>query len=448
MYSVEFWFSFIFLTIICIASFLKPKLAVYLLIIVIPFHFFLTNLIIHQFNIPERLHRVVHAWKDFVLFASFSGVLLEWSLKKYRHNKRWIVDNRPIILFILTGLLAFPLSGNIVASVEGFRTIFEYVFLYLLTVSLIRKPQEVRKMIHIILIIGTVVAIYGIYQYFFGMSSYILLLGESATEYSMLFYGGQMRIASTAASPNGLGFYLMMTILLSFGIYRRDISKPYKIEIIFSTVIMFICLLFTQSRASWVGGAIGLFVFVIIGKNKKLLIYIPIMLIAGLILSPPAIRMRANSIVDLNDPFTSVRLFLWKDNLSRFMSRPMGYGIGTMGHLGNRYRSGFESIVDNNYLKILLEMGLQGLIAFVWLLYSLFKKGIRSHRDFANQHLSYIPACLLSSLAAFAITGLFANAWEILPGGAYFWILAGFLMAFANTKLPSNVVKIREVHNA
>ena len=169
---------------------------------------------------------------------------------------------------------------------------------------------------------------------------------------------------------------------------------------------------------------------------KKIVVcLLGLILLAGIFMSSPASRHRIELAkkefysTEQQTKETSVgyRLNFWNNSVALL---PEYFAIGTgTGGFEKAYakqvegKSGVEAVVTgdphNQYLKLLIEHGIFGLIIFLAVLILLFQQ--RCSRPYKQ-----IGA---ATLAAFSVTSLFNSHFSTFNEGQFIWILAGSLLA-------------------
>lgn len=88
-----------------------------------------------------------------------------------------------------------------------------------------------------------------------------------------------------------------------------------------------------------------------------------------------------------------------------------------------------RTLVDNQYLKTFVEMGLIGLLIYAWLFWRFAKGAWQLVREGGERHKKIIGLWSAGFLAAFVVQGFFIDIWDIFPTNAMFWIVGGLLAA-------------------
>jgi len=69
-------------------------------------------------------------------------------------------------------------------------------------------------------------------------------------------------------------------------------------------------------------------------------------------------------------------------------------------------------VVHNIYLLIMAEIGLPGLLAFLWLMGAALRLGLREYRR-EQDWMGLVSLGIVCGLTAFLVAGLFDNSWRV-----------------------------------
>ncbi len=116
------------------------------------------------------------------------------------------------------------------------------------------------------------------------------------------------------------------------------------------------------------------------------------------------------------DTSTSARLFVMQNILRDFPKQPLlGYGVTGYG------------FVDGQYPRVLIEMGLLGMAAWLFLIFSLFREGLRSLRSTDDRWERGLSIGFIAGLAGLMIHALASNTFIIVRIMEPFWFIAGIV---------------------
>ena len=186
----------------------------------------------------------------------------------------------PVLLPILFLVVAYLLSTGLSVArfvswwgsyqrLQGTYTFLTYVIIALLTLSHLRRPDQIRRLQHAIVVTSLPIAIYGVVQH---------------TQVDPLPWGGDTttRVAGNAGNAIFLAAYLIMAFF--FTLERVYSSFAYllgykppehadSLEVptalaggayLFILMVQFLAIFWTQSRGPWLGLLFGLYLFVLL----------------------------------------------------------------------------------------------------------------------------------------------------------------------------------------
>jgi len=117
------------------------------------------------------------------------------------------------------------------------------------------------------------------------------------------------------------------------------------------------------------------------------------------------------------DTSTSARINSWKWGLKGWTKHPLlGYGI-----------TGY-SFMDAQYVRVLVETGIIGLIAFLWLLKSIFKEGWRIYKKMDMPYYKGLTMGYIAGFIALCVHSIGANTFIIIRIMEPFWFFTAIVM--------------------
>ena len=288
----------------------------------------------------------------------------------------------PIFLFLLVLLITTSFSHCHYLSWHLSLQFITYFLLYWLVINNVEE-KDVTTFLIILLFSATLVSLYGIYQYFWGLEAtreYI------ATHYRMgelppalLSRLSSNRIFSTFVYPNMFAGYIVM--LFPIGLVMAMRSKSFlKYVFLIISALLLCCLFYTKS----IGGyftiifiSVFFLIFYFLREKKKILVGSGLFILFSLILFFLLFKLgdlpHSSSFQD--------RLGYWQASLRMVKENPfLGSGPGTFGSRFARYKipSTMETQhAHNNFLEIWVEMGIFGLFFFLWLWWNFFRAAVR-----------------------------------------------------------------------
>ena len=171
----------------------------------------------------------------------------------------------------------------------------------------------------------------------------------------------------------------------------------------------------TYTRGAWVGFAAGvLTVAASVRRGRWVLVGGLFVLAAGALVSPYELRHRFLSMTDPEEAGVRERVYMWRSGLTMWRERPiLGVGPGGVKRDYSRYaleeaskkRTGH---VHNTPLQILVERGLLGLAAWLWLWIAFYAHALRRLRALRGEATAAraIVVGAVAAITGFLIGGL------------------------------------------
>jgi len=410
-----FWIKpigLLLLTLIIIAiflwSFVNPQLAVIALIVVRTAIDFLTD------------QEIFSLGQLSINFTSLVGLLvIILAIIIFIREKCW--QRKPPLfwnwlLFLGMAIILSIFSINLTISVVEIFRWLSFLALFILGFLLFPGGQKTTLLIKTLIFSSLIPLIISIFQ----------IINQQG-----FFDGERWRIAGTFVHPNMLAFYLVFVITLVLFIFltlRQEAIEKY-FYLIFSLPLL-IVLLFTYTRGAWLCLILILF---LVGLSRFRVFLLSTLLILFLFyISFLPFQERVNSLASFSASDSTVwRLDLWRDAWGYAKnSLIVGHGPGTASLVIGQNRSHLlgSSEPHNDYIKIILETGLIGLAAYVFLILSLWWKLWQGylHEKWPRRKLLFL-FMLIFSIALY----LSSAGDNILKDSSLqwsFWALIGALM--------------------
>jgi len=359
--------------------------------------------------------------------------------------------HKAIISFVLIMILSLIISPNRWISLQDFLLFLSYFAFYFAVVSNVKNKKLFYSIIHILFFTAFIVSFYTILQYY--------RLDPFLKEMTQL--------TSTIGQRNWISNYLFMLMPLIFIFFL--IEKKTKIKIIYFLLLaaIYLNLIILQSLSiritiitTGILGVALLFKLKIIKlflQNKKwLILLITTFILISVFYSTENIINRSPSILEQRilpafegkDPSISGRLLIWNTAYKMFKKRPLfglGIGIFKMQYLFYRaevledlpwyllhYANAQEA--HNEYLQLLVELGILGLISFLIIFYFFYKKILLVlFRENASNQEKAILLGLLMGISGFLIHCLFTFPLHVPALGMTFFGIMGLTIAYIGT---------------
>ncbi len=284
------------------------------------------------------------------------------------------------------------------------RMIYAYaVFVIIATVSSLYGIEfygTAFKSLQLLLILINMIVIYNIINkfnadYIFlngiligSFINYLLILDIVKAPFDIIMLGGGNRVMGTLGNPNVLALVMLISILVSIIYLRRKIGKLFYYYQFINILLAYYTILLTVSKKGVLFGSFLIFIFFIVQlkEPKKilkilaiiiLLLFVTFQYVSVDILTPvfDNIALRFGGFESQmsqggSSGSTGERKYLIKQGLNIFQDRPLfGYGLGNFSSLNK-----LGVYAHNNYVELLVGVGLIGTLVYYSIYYLIYKK--------------------------------------------------------------------------
>ncbi len=325
--------------------------------------------------------------------------------------------NRPIAVYMIICVISTligVLNGQ-VRPIAGFFFVlkyFEYFFVFFMVVNHVRSEQHVVGLVIALLVVGLIVSLYAIYQIPSGQRASAPFEGESG-------------------EPNTLGGYLVFLLAIMTGLLLHVQIGSIRIALLVLSGFAVLALMATLSRSSYLAAFVLLLtVGVTQWRRPRVLTLLLIIMALIPLLAPANVKERVNETffgrqyggeikvgrvgLDLS---TTERLKSWAYVLDDWVHDPI-LGRGITGY----------AWADAQYVKILGETGIAGLVAFGFIIYRLWRCARESFLSQTDPFAKGLAHGFLLGLVAMLAHGVGANTFIIIRIMEPFWLCAGLVM--------------------
>jgi len=368
--------------------------------------------------------------------------ILKYKSKFYKGLFSCTFSGKAIVVFFLAAVISTIFSLKPYHSQEIlFQRYFFYFILFYLGVDLIRNsagPCVINFLgkkiclsnLSIIggsfLLLGVVIGVGGVWDYY-------------------RFHPGRLwTVFGKEISFKMLPVYLVYLVPFSFTFFIYAKNKVFKVVgfIIFGLLVF--VLICTSARAAWIAVSVSM-LGLSLYKSKKLFLSV-IIFVIGFLFLLPGLKQRAATSVDTMT--WGGRTEMYKAALEIFKDYPVfGAGLGQYEDLIPIYKPkvSMHLHAHNTYLEVLAEMGVVGLLAFLWIFVLFFKNVFRIVRLCPNNNIQAIQIGLIGSIFSGLIFALSCTIIIVgFQSAVVFWILFGVSSGLASrcTKQPVLLEKV------
>ncbi len=372
-----------------------------------------------------------------------------WFLKSFLPHLKKIIKNRQniipypfgveIILLLIIAFVSAGVSGFSLSSLGIFKAyFFEPVLLFILIINVFKTRRDSLKILSTLLCSAVLISLIALYQKITGQFIFNNFWAEAETR----------RVVSLFGYPNAIGLYLAPLIMVFIGwlfyLPKRTLLNGAfkKIAIIITIIISFLAIYFAHSRGALIGLGLAILVFILMAANKKRKpILITLGIIALLVLVIPASRNYIQNKLQFKDLSSEIRRQQWKETLLMLTDGRIISGAGLDNYqaavkpyhqeglffnsdnlpnfsqqlrasatLRAKYWQPVEIYMypHNIFLNFWSELGLFGLLLFIWIVIKYFFIALRLTIIYSreNKPEKYLMIGLLCAMVAIIIHGL------------------------------------------
>ena len=330
-----------------------------------------------------------------------------WRLREpeARAAARWPLW-QPILAFSAVSLVSALASGHPLTALGASKGLLLVAALYV-TADVLSGPADGHRFLSALLVVVTVAAALGLLQT-------VVCPGQAADYGSpaWLYHRcsrarGFFSIYMTLAGVLSLVLLASLPRLLPGAALPRWPTLPWLVSLV--------GLLATYTRGAWMGFAAGVLALTpMTRKGRWLLLGGLIVLALAALAGPQHLRQRFMTMGDPDDPTVKERVYMWRSGLAMWRQHPvLGLGPGGV----KREYAGYalpEAVkkrtghLHNTPLQILVERGLLGLAAWLWIWVAFIARSLSLLRRLPEE-ATRERALVLGSLVAllgFLVAGL------------------------------------------
>jgi putative inorganic carbon (HCO3(-)) transporter len=363
------------------------------------------------------------AASQILLAAAILGFV--WNAKK---SKSTILSGAPAILpllaFMAWTLIAALAASNMLLGLNGIKKFGLYI-LVLLVPSIVRGEGRLTWIYRAIFLVAVVSSVGGLVQ--FAINPHRDLVHRISGFMSQwMTYSGLLM--------------LVIVLLTAFALCAGLRSNKWVIPV---AAIIVLALILTLTRNAWIGAIAGIIVLILMRRPRAMVVLLAAILCFYAI-SPGVIKQRLNSIVDASDP----RFHVYLTAMHMIQDHPwFGVGPKNVSYEAPKYREEKEfpnwlkrsvelfsnrskyqeeekvfpgwlyQHMHNNFLQIAAEIGIPGLVLWLWFMFRLAWDALRCYRYASGPSFSSgeglrkealtASSAALAAWVAFMIAGMF-----------------------------------------
>ncbi len=413
--------------IIVLWTMLRPRVALYLLPIAIPWGS-LDTITISKLNTNSAdilVILLIVSWLGSFVLRS-QGLLKAGPLDAEKTPlPRYLIVAAVALLFAM--VISAATAQSITASIKDLIKWIEFLAVLLLGAKYLRTRKQIW-----ILVVAMVLA--GVSQAFYGYAQNFLNLGPQS-----FIRDGGLRVYGTFNQPNPYAGYINMSLPIALSLLLLGRNWATRILAGTAALLLGAAEYLTKSNGGEIAIAVAVFFIFVIGfpQLRKLAAILGVSglvliaaLLAGVIpqrLTKPILSKLGLVAISFSSPSaqdysTAERLAHWIAGINMFVDHSFtGVGIGNYGTAYGPYHvTIFVNSLDhahNYYINISAETGIIGITTFLLLLLAMFVAGSRAYRAISKKYLQLkaeratpkVGVSRLVMLQASNVLGVFTN---------------------------------------
>jgi len=418
---------------------LPPRRGTYILLAFLPFMYFLRRQVLYFDKFAAR--DPILLFPPLVTVTIVFGVVVFYGDRlSYFLARSALLKAVAALLFLFVLQVLNPLQGSVLVGLAG--GLFFVIPTVWVFMGLLLDQRDIRKIFGLILAIGTVTALYGIYQHYIGFTE--VELYELESKGFLKEFGERPRSMSTFAGLSDFSLYMATTGTLCFAYYWNARRNFLYLALLGLNLF---ALLWTASRTSILILAFSIITFLIVSSKQPRQVFVrglvALLFVGGFYLylysyTPVEIYRAHGS----TDPFIAHTIAgvahpteesSFKKRLSTysyivgegFLEYPFGRGLGSTTTAAERFVGGQIFTVDSYFFEIIHGSSIVAGILFIVIVVLFFRASLKlalRHRDV----LAY--RVVTGLLAGFFLGSVFGYSIRDTIGGPLAWLLIGWMV--------------------
>ena len=333
-----------------------------------------------------------------------------------------------LAIFTLFMVYAFVFSPSRSLSFRFFCFHITCLVVVMLAVSTVENYKQLERLL-LFLMTGLLIAsFFGCYQRLVGVE--VVASQQDLT----LNVGMPGRVYSFFDNPNNFAEILEMVIPFFLALLLNLKRFSAKLIVFIALLPCLAAIGMTYGRASWIGLAFAVLVFVGM-QNWR---FIPLCIVLGLLaipLLPQTIINRILTIGNMEDSSTRYRFAIYGSVFGLLKD----YGITGVGLGSDVVTSAFQTYPTmfdgsypihshNNYLQVWCEMGIGGMVSFLALLAYQVKNGLRAfYTGGGSREVKNVLAAAVGAFGGILVISIAEYTWFYPRNMFLFWLLFGII---------------------
>ncbi len=415
---------------------LRPKRGVYVLLMFLPFMYYLRRQVLHFNEFSGRDPILV--FPPAIAVAMMMGIALFHGSTVVRNIRGSALMKVFIwLLALYTAQIFNPLQGSILVGLAG--AMFFITPMLWLFFGLLMEERDIGRILGITVVLGLIVALYGLYQYQFGFSDVEKYEMESKEFYKA--FGEKVRPMSTLAGLGDFSNYVCTTGFLAFAFYWRT-----KANLSYAAIlgVCSLAMLWAATRTQFVVLAFSILMFLVIQPARKtrfvsrgVLVVILVGCLYGYLYAKsdmeiykahgtgnPFVAHVVGGLAHPTDETTfQIRLRIWSYVVGKgILEQPLGRGLGSTTTAAKKFAKGqFEA--ESYFFNIIYGSSLVAGILFILFMVTFYRTVLPLMSLPGDTFLFKVVTALIS---AYFLGSIFGGNINDSVNGPLAWLLIGW----------------------
>ena len=418
------------------------------------------------------LIRIFNPAKELVFNILVIIGLMFWFLKMTSQEKFALARNPlnlPILSFMAICSLSILWSNSPMVSLLELTLFLVGPLLYFIVVNNVYDEHQINRLLTATLIISSLLGIYGICQY-------------NGIDFSFWKENvGRNQVFGLFGNVNYFAEYLIIPLPLAISLFFVARNKTHKTLLLLGILAMGGSLILTFTRGSYLAiGISSLFIFFLylakqgkgfIKKHKKIFIIIlAFIILATFLFALPnplnkpgtaisKIKSRISISQFTSDSSLKRREAIWGFTTLMIKDHPLlGSGLGTFKYNSLSYQArffdqgenrrlypyGIADKVHNEYLQLVVELGIIGLGIFLWIIITYFNYGIKTLKRIKDDYKQGIVIGLMGGVVAVLVDAIFGFPLHLPATIALFWLALGLTISIGGKGISPGAPVIKK----
>ncbi len=366
--------------------------------------------------------------KPYIILIVTSAIIANSAiqyLSQLQHNISLSAVQTFLLFYLSACILSISQTTNHYLSYSSLVQVVCYAVTFFVSARSLNTKHAFRAMILVTLIVCGV--------------SFAHHLIPAGTDLYKIF--SQVTLSSTFGNKTYFAGYLMLIfpLIISQVLTCRTRSIQ-QVGFILLSLVIFYLLIKTESRSAWVALVISGIVYIVLicrtSRSRWIAgMIVLVVLIATVVIFHDVIVRRLGGIFELGPQSTTLRrLYFYGGAWKAFLSSPIiGNGIGNFAVFLPKFRSPEYWIVKsedvvphahNEYLEILSETGMLGLLLFGAIIFLFFRYTLQAYRQ-ADKKQRIVYAGFITAITGTLVDNMFSLNLRTAPVALTFWMIMG-----------------------